>query len=158
MAEPPPPDPSSTVALAAARPTLGVSVSVWRGDEVLLVRRARAPGIGRWSPVGGKVEFGETLAEAARREVAEEAGVDCEILGLSDIREMILPAAPDRPAMHVVLAVFAARWLSGEAIAGDDADAVAWVAPERLSDHRIVEGAVPYILATRRFANPDRTC
>ncbi|MEJ1157844.1 NUDIX hydrolase [Prosthecomicrobium sp. N25] len=142
---------STVAAMAAGRPVLGVSVSVWRGDEVLLVRRGREPSKGLWSPVGGKVEFGESLEAAARREVAEETGVDCEILGFSTLRELIMPDGAGGVRGHVVLAVFGARWLAGEARAGDDADAVAWVAADRLEDRPLVAGVVPYILGTRRL-------
>jgi 8-oxo-dGTP diphosphatase len=142
---------STLTAMAEGRPVLGVSVSVWRGDEVLLIRRGREPAKGLWSPVGGKVDFGETLADAARREVAEETGVACEILGLSDLRELIMPDRAGGIRGHVVLAVFAARWLSGEAVAGDDAEAVAWVHADALAGRPLVEGVIPYILATRRL-------
>lgn len=130
------------------RPVLGVSVSVWRGDQVLLVQRDKAPSKGLWAPVGGRVEWGETLEAAALREVREETGVTCEIAGFTQLREMIRVDG-DVPGHHVVLAVFAARWISGEAIAGDDADAVAWVDFDALSDYDLVEGVIPYIAATR---------
>ena len=133
------------------RPLLGVSVSVWRGGEVLLVRRGREPGRGLWAPVGGRVEFGDTLAAAALREVAEETGVACRLAGLSDIREILLPDAAGVVRTHVVLAVFAAEWLSGEAVAGDDAEAVAWTRPDAFGRLRMVAGVEPYILATRRL-------
>jgi ADP-ribose pyrophosphatase YjhB (NUDIX family) len=137
---------------------LGVSVSVWRGGEVLLVRRGRDPGRGLWAPVGGRVEFGETTRAAAVREVREETGVTCALAGLSDIRDLVFRGADGGIAGHVALAVFAARWVAGEAAAGDDADAVAWVAADRLADGTagldLVEGVVPYILATRTLAGP----
>ena len=56
-------------------PRLAVSVCLIGPDGVLLVERAREPFKGRFSLPGGRVEFGETLAEAARREVEEETGL-----------------------------------------------------------------------------------
>ena len=135
----------------APRPALGVSVCVWRNDAVLLVRRGKAPSKGLWAPVGGHVEFGETLAEAARREVLEEAAITCDIVAFSQLREMIGQPGDSAPGHHVVLAVFAALWRAGEAKAGDDAEAVAWVTTERLGDYPLVAGVVPYIEATRRL-------
>lgn len=129
------------------RPVLGVSVSVWRDQQVLLVKRGNAPAKGLWAPVGGRVEWGETLEEAATREVREETGVTCAIVGFSQLREMIRPGITS--GHHVVLAVFAARWISGEPIAGDDAADVAWVDFTALSDYDLVEGVIPYIAATR---------
>jgi 8-oxo-dGTP diphosphatase len=137
----------ATLPSVPPRPVLGVSVSVWRGDQVLLVRRGKAPSEGLWAPVGGRVEWGETLEAAALREVREETGVTCEIVGFTQLREMI-SVDGDVP-YHVVLAVFAARWISGAAVAGDDAEAVAWVDFHTLSDDGLVEGVIPYIAATR---------
>jgi 8-oxo-dGTP diphosphatase len=48
---------------------LGVSICIFRADEVLLIERGKAPGIGRWAPVGGGIEPGETAEAAALREV-----------------------------------------------------------------------------------------
>lgn len=132
------------------RPVLGVSICVWREGKVLLIQRGNPPAKGLWAPVGGRVEWGETLEEAARREVQEEAAIVCEIVGFSQLREMIEPAANGRAGHHVVLAVFAATWSSGEIAAGDDAAAVAWVAPAALSDYPLVAGVIPYIEATKR--------
>ncbi len=116
---------------------------------MLLIRRGHAPSKGLWAPVGGRVEWGETLEAAARREVLEEAAIDCEVVAFSQVREMIQPATEATPGHHVVLAVFAARWRSGEIRAGDDADAVAWVHPDGLLAYDLVPGVVPYIVATR---------
>lgn len=63
----------------ASDPTeLGLSVSamVWRGQELLLMRRADN---GYWGLPGGFVELGESVADAARREVVEETGWSVEI-------------------------------------------------------------------------------
>ena len=55
---------------------LSVSAMVWRGDEILLMRRSDN---GFWGLPGGFVEVGESVADAARREVAEETGWTVEL-------------------------------------------------------------------------------
>ena len=57
------------------RPLIGVGVVLFRGDRVLLVRRARPPLLGAWSFPGGRQELGETVEEAGRRELLEETGM-----------------------------------------------------------------------------------
>ena len=47
-----------------------------RDGRLLLVKRRRAPEAGCWSLPGGKVDFGERVEDAIRREIAEEIGVD----------------------------------------------------------------------------------
>ena len=65
-----------------ARPIVGVGVVVWHGERVLLVRRGKPPRVGHWSLPGGAQQLGETVAQAARREVMEEAGLE---VALGDI-------------------------------------------------------------------------
>ena len=57
------------------RVEVAVGAIVRRGDELLLVRRGRAPAVGEWSVPGGRVEPGETLMEAVVRELEEETGL-----------------------------------------------------------------------------------
>ncbi len=100
----------------ALRPVPCVGVVCWRGEEVLLIRRGRPPRLGEWSIPGGKVEWGESLAEAALRELREETGVEAELAGLVEVYEII------EPDFHYVLIDYAARWLKGDPVAADDAD------------------------------------
>jgi 8-oxo-dGTP diphosphatase len=98
-------------------PVPAVGVVCLRGDAVLLIRRGRPPRMGDWSLPGGRIEPGERAMDAALRELREETGVEAEITGLIDVVDGIFPEA-DR---HYVLIDYAARWLSGEPVAGDDA-------------------------------------
>jgi 8-oxo-dGTP diphosphatase len=115
--------------LYPSRPFLAVSVAIWRDGKALLVRRARPPLASIWSFPGGVVETGETLAEAAAREVREETGLEAEIVGPIDRAEVIRRDAEGKVERHYVIVVFAGRSLVGEPVAADDADAARWFEP-----------------------------
>jgi 8-oxo-dGTP diphosphatase len=57
------------------RPHIGVGVLVWKDDRLLLGKRISAHSENSWQFPGGHLEFGETVEDCARREVAEEAGI-----------------------------------------------------------------------------------
>tara|TARA_R110002073_G_scaffold4321_5_gene28535 strand:+ start:515 stop:970 length:456 start_codon:yes stop_codon:yes gene_type:complete len=102
-------------------PVPGAGIVVWRGDEVLLIRRGKPPYTGEWSIPGGKVEYGETVREAALRELMEETGTTARIVGLIDVIDAIGAREPGAPGdWHYVLADFAAVWTGGEPVAADD--------------------------------------
>jgi len=106
------------------RPSAAVGVVCFKGEDVLLVRRGSPPLQGRWSLPGGRIEWGERAADAARRELAEETGCTAEIVGLVDVVDAVLTksgASDEPPWGHYVLIDYAARWVSGEPKAGDDA-------------------------------------
>ena len=104
-----------TIALPPPIPAVGVVCL--RGDSVLLIRRGTPPREGEWSLPGGRIEPGERAMDAALRELREETGVEAEITGLIDVVDGLFPEA----GRHYVLIDYAARWLSGEPVAGDDA-------------------------------------
>ena len=109
------------------RPIVGIGVVVFRGDEVLLIKRGKPPVSDRWSIPGGAQEIGETVREAALREVSEETGIEIEIVGLIDVVDGITRDAEGRAKYHYTLVDFAALWVSGEARAASDAAAARWV-------------------------------
>src|SRR5690606_14463941 len=94
-------------AMKEARKTLpAVSVALVRGDRVLLVRRARAPSQGFYAFPGGKVEVGETLEGAARRELLEETGL--EAAGLRPVSEIFIEGGSEGHPVDYLLTIFSA--------------------------------------------------
>jgi len=108
--------------------------AVVRDDHgrILLVRRGRAPGAGLWSLPGGRIEPGETPAEAAIREVREETGLEVEI------DDVLITAVVGDGAFRVQ--DFAARVIGGALLAGDDADEVRWADENELAELSLTPG------------------
>ena len=131
-----------------SHPQLAVSAAIFRGDQILLVRRARAPAKGFYSLPGGRVEFGETLQAALHREVDEETGLKIEIIGLAGWRE-VLPGSSG--SGHYLIMSFAARWSSGEPVLNDELDDFRWLEPNALSDLQVTGGLQEVIAAARRL-------
>ncbi|MBN9669210.1 NUDIX hydrolase [Roseibium aggregatum] len=115
-------------------PRVGVSVLCYRDGKALLVRRGREPFKGHWSLPGGLVELGETLAEAAARELLEETGVTADIGTPMETFDSIQRDAAGKVVTHFVLTVFCGRHVHGDPKAGDDAAALDWVPLEDLDD------------------------
>jgi ADP-ribose pyrophosphatase YjhB (NUDIX family) len=112
------------------RPWVGVGVVVWQDDKVLLVHRAKPPRLGEWSIPGGAQSLGETVFEAAIREVREEAGIDIRPTAIVTVVDSVIRDAEDRAQYHYTLIEISAEWVADEAVAGDDVDAVRWATPE----------------------------
>lgn len=99
------------------------------GDAILLVQRGRDPGRGLWAVPGGKVEPGEPLREAARREVLEETGLDVRIGDVAWVGEHI------DDHHHLVLIDYLGEIVAGEPSPEDDADDVRWVRLDEAADY-----------------------
>jgi len=109
------------------RPIVSAHAAVFRGDRVLLARRAHEPSRGRWSVPGGAIELGETIRDAAQREIREECGIEVEIEGIVDAVDNIIPDESGRIRFHYVVIYLIARYVSGRARPGSDASEVRWV-------------------------------
>lgn len=114
-------------------PTVGVICL--RGDQVLLIKRGTPPRLGQWSLPGGRLEWGETTQVAALRELLEETGVEAELLGLVDVVDGLFTSRETgRTTRHYVMIDYAARWVSGEPVAGDDAAEARFVSLDEALD------------------------
>ena len=109
------------------RPIVGVLAVVLRGDRVLVVRRANPPMPGRWGFPGGVLELGETVAQGAMRELLEETGVKAEAASPLTVMDTIDRDSEGRVRYHYTLVAVIGHWRSGEGVAGDDADELAWL-------------------------------
>lgn len=112
-----------------SRPWVGVGVIVWRDGQVLLARRGRPPRLGEWSLPGGAQQVGETVAEAAAREVLEETGVVIAPAELVSVEDAVTRDAAGAVQYHYTLVEIAADWRAGEAVAADDALEARWASP-----------------------------
>jgi 8-oxo-dGTP diphosphatase len=98
------------------------SVALFDGVRVLLIQRARAPWLGKWSLPGGRVEAGEDAETCARREILEETGLA--ITGLQPVTRMALGGP-----QNFILQVFATRAFAGTVAPNDEIADYRWVDP-----------------------------
>jgi len=123
-----------------ARPELCVGAVVVDTDRLLLVRRGRGPGQGRWSVPGGRVEGGETVGEAVVRELYEETGLDGLCGAMLGWVERI------HPDHHFVILDFIVEVLDPvEPVAGDDAAEVRWVPLGDVAELPLVDGLAEFL-------------
>jgi len=128
-----------------AWPRCGASAAVFRGEEVLLIVRAKGALKGLWSLPGGHIEPGETARAAAMREVLEETGVEADIDALVDVHDVILRGAEGKLSAHYLIAVFRGRWRAGEPCAGSDASLARFVPLGDVEGLRLTDGAASLI-------------
>ncbi len=105
---------------------------------MLLVRRANPPEVGRWTVPGGKVRWGETMAQAVERELAEETGL------VGHCGRLVGWAERIGPTTHFVIADFEVA-ASGQPRAGSDAADVAWVPFGELERWPLVSGLLDFL-------------
>jgi ADP-ribose pyrophosphatase YjhB (NUDIX family) len=123
-----------------ARPEVCVGAVALFDESILMVRRGRGPAQGTWSVPGGRVEAGETLAEAVVRELAEETG-------LAGVCESLLGWAERiGPGYHYVILDFRVTVLSdSDPIAGDDAAEARWIPRVEIADLTLADGLAEFL-------------
>ncbi len=122
------------------RPEVCVGAVTVDAERLLLVRRGHGPAAGEWSVPGGRVEWGETLAEAVLREVAEETGLE----GMCD--ELIGWVERIDDDHHFVILDFRVSVLDpADPVAGSDAAEAAWVPLIDVADLNLVDGLAEFL-------------
>ncbi len=118
-------------------PLVGVGGVIFRGDQVLLIKRGKEPALGQWSIPGGVVRVGETLKEALVREVREETHLEVEILTLAKVIERIFREPDGRVSYHYVLLDFLCQIKNGELKADSDAEEASFVPLAELNNYSL---------------------
>lgn len=124
------------------RPEVCVGAVSIADDRILLVRRGHGPAAGEWSVPGGRVEGGETLAEAVVRELAEETGLE----GVCD--DLVGWVERIGDGHHFVIFDFFVTVLDGPDTlprAGADAVEAAWVALDEVAHLRLADGLAEFL-------------
>lgn len=126
--------------MTSNRPELSVGVVAISADRLLMIRRGHGPAAGKWAIPGGRVEPGETLAEAVVREIREETGLECicgEFIGWVEIIDDI--------HHHVILGFEATVLNNEDPKSGDDAMEALWVPLEEVTNLAIVDGLAEFL-------------
>jgi ADP-ribose pyrophosphatase YjhB (NUDIX family) len=142
------------------QPLVGVGGVVIHRNRVLLIRRGSEPLKGEWSIPGGLLEVGEELAEAARRELREETGLEVEPLAVLEVFDRIFRAGR-RVRYHFVIVDFVCRLRGGKLQHGSDVLEARWVRREDLAQYNLTEKATSvalqafaYFAARRKKTQP----
>ncbi len=143
--------------IPAQRPIVAVGVLIIDEDRVLLVQRAKPPMVGRWTVPGGKVELGESLEEAALRELREETGLTATLGPIVEILDRVLRDEHGAITFHYVILDFLGTEPRGELVHNVESLDARFVPLEELAGYPLTDGLQAVIdraLAMRASAAP----
>lgn len=136
-----------------AQPCVAVGAVVFNDNRVLLVRRGKPPALNLWAIPGGSVKIGESLQEAAEREIFEETGVTIRALKPVYTFDVIDHDSSGGIRFHYVITDLTADYIRGVPKAGDDAYEARWVSPDELA-HLDVNSKTRWLLRSKfNFGN-----
>lgn len=119
------------------RPRVAVGAVVFKEGGVLLVQRGQAPAEGSWAIPGGSVRVGETLQQAAKREILEETGVVICATEPVYTFDVIEKDSEGRVRFHYVIVDLAAEYVAGTPRPASDAVDARWVSPAELRRRKV---------------------
>jgi len=134
-------------------PRVAVGAFVFHRNRVLLVRRGTPPAMGKWAIPGGSVELGETLQEAAEREILEETGITIHARTPAFTFDVVDRDEMGRIRFHYVIVDLMADYVSGELRPGDDALDACWASPSDIKNLDVSEKTVHVLSRVCKFGN-----
>lgn len=121
-------------------PGVGVGAIAIENEQLLMIRRGHGPAAGEWAIPGGRVEPGETVAEAVVRELQEETGLEGVCADFVGWDERI------GEEFHFVLLAFKVTLLdAADPVAGDDAAEARWVPLHEVAELNLVDGLAEFL-------------
>ena len=130
------------------RPQAAVGAIVFKENRVLLVLRGKPPSQNLWSIPGGRIKLGETLQEAAEREIKEETGLTIHAHEPVYTFDVVERDDKGNVRFHYIIVDLLADYVSGVLRPGDDAIDVRWVSSRDMKRLKISE-ATRKLLAHR---------
>ena len=121
-----------------AHPIVAVGAVVFKDNRVLLTRRGKPPAENLWAIPGGCVLLGETLKQAAKREIFEETNIRIKVGEPVFTFDIIDQDETGRIRFHYVVVNLDAAYLSGGIRAGDDAKEAGWISETTLETLDVV--------------------
>ena len=134
-------------------PRVAVGAVVFKNNRVLLVRRGQPPSEDLWAIPGGSVEIGETLQEAAEREILEETGITIRAGEPVYTFDAIVRDDNGRIRFHYVIVDLIGDYAGGEPNAGDDAIEARWVAAQEMKELQVSPPTLKLLKERFRFGN-----
>ncbi len=126
-------------------PVCAVGALIYRGSRILLVRRGKAPSLGKWSVPGGRLRLGETLEAAVIRETREETCLAVRPLRIGKVVEHLLRDKRGEIEYHYVIVDYVCRVVGGSPKPASDVSDVRFVEISELSQWDMTEGTAQVI-------------
>lgn len=126
---------------------------MFKDQKVLLVKRGNPPGQGMWAIPGGRVHLGETLRQAAEREVLEETGIRITATEPVYAFEVFDHDETGTLRFHYYIVDFDGDYESGDIQAGDDAASASWVSQQDLAQLPVVQKTRELLLEKYGFGS-----
>ena len=130
-------------------PQVGVGAIVIKNNKILLIKRGIPPSKGLWAIPGGCLELGETLPEAAEREIKEETGINIQAKHPVYTFDIIYRDDEGNVQWHYVVVDFLADYISGEPKGADDAVDARWLAWEELKEMPVSQNTLKVLKAVQ---------
>lgn len=131
-------------------PRAAVGAVVIKEGKILMVKRSKAPQKGKWAIPGGSVKLGETLQEAAEREIKEETGLTIEANEPVFAFDLIEQDSAGNILFHYVIIDLLADYIDGEVHPADDVSNAEWFGPEEIESLDIAK-TTRYLLEKMNF-------